>query len=128
MDTFPDRPRLILTARVYTYQWPTRHEVAAALAWLTRWERLDCNVSRLDASFNDYEMQHLLPPSGRSAISPSDKICKASQTIGSYTDKLPELQTWPDATVALQYQENGHVTLPELNPQKRSSGAIYRHS
>lgn len=82
-------------------------------------------VSRLDPSFDDYQMQHLLPPSGRSAILPGDKICKASQTIGNYTSELPELQAWPGARIALQYQENGHVTLPELSPQKQNSGTIY---
>lgn len=82
-------------------------------------------VSRQDPAFNDYQMQHLLPPLARSAIPPSDKMCKHTQTMGNYTEEFPELQAWPGARLALQYQENGHVTLPELSPQKRNPGTVY---
>ncbi|KAJ6445197.1 hypothetical protein O9K51_03602 [Purpureocillium lavendulum] len=80
-------------------------------------------ISRLDPGFNDFQMQHLLPSSLTGANAPQDRICKATQTIGNYTNTLPPLYAWPGAFIALQYQENGHVTLPNLTPQKKSSGS-----
>ena len=82
-------------------------------------------ISRLDPNFNDFQMQHLLAPSSSGASVPHERICKATQTIGNYTNALPPLLAWPGAVIALQYQENGHVTLPSLTPQKNSSGTVY---
>lgn len=82
-------------------------------------------ISRLDPSFNDFQIQHLLPQSSKSGITSADQICKATQTIGNYTIEFPSLQAWPGAFIALQYQENGHVTLPQLTPQKKDSGTVY---
>ena len=82
-------------------------------------------ISRLDPNFNDFQMQHLLAPSSSGASVPHERICKATQTIGNYTNALPPLLAWPGAVIALQYQENGHVSLPNLTPQKKSSGTVY---
>ncbi|KAK4071128.1 hypothetical protein Purlil1_13502 [Purpureocillium lilacinum] len=82
-------------------------------------------VSRLDPNFNDFQMQHLLPSGPTDDNALSDRICKATQTIGNYTNTLPPLYAWPGAFIALQYQENGHVSLPNLTPQKKSSGKVY---
>lgn len=80
-------------------------------------------VSRLDPIFNDFKMQHLLPTSPEGLL--TDKICKDTQRKRSYTADLPALRASPGAFIALQYEENGHVTLPELTPQKENNGTIY---
>lgn len=65
-------------------------------------------------------MVHLLPPPGRPAtegdkgLLKSDLMCKDTQTKPD-PDKSPRLQATAGGFVALRYQENGHVTLPE-NP------------
>ncbi|KAJ6440928.1 Histone H2B [Purpureocillium lavendulum] len=82
-------------------------------------------VSRLDPNFNDFQMQHLLPSGLAPVIAPQDRICKSTQTVGNYTSTLPLLHAWPGAFIALQYQENGHVTLPNLTPQKKNIGQLY---
>ncbi|KJK88389.1 hypothetical protein H633G_07729 [Metarhizium anisopliae BRIP 53284] len=80
-------------------------------------------VSRLDPNFNDFKMQHLLPTSTEGLL--TDKLCKNIQRNRTYTTDLPALQAAPGAFIALQYQENGHVTLPGLTPQKKNSGTVY---
>lgn len=85
-------------------------------------------ISRLAQGFSDLQMQYLLPPDGRAGmpgIYPRDHICRASQSVGNYSASLPQLQANPGDYVALQYQENGHVTLPKNTPQKNSSGTVY---
>jgi hypothetical protein len=78
-------------------------------------------ISRLAPFFNDFQMQYLLPtdPDGK------DKICKSTQTVRNYTSEFPPLRARPGSYIAIQYQENGHVTLPELTPQKKGSGTTY---
>lgn len=82
-------------------------------------------VSRLSPQFNDLAMQHLLPPHPRSSIISSDKICKDTQSFNNYSTQFPMLEVPQGSFIALQYQENGHVTLPQNSPQKRSSGLVY---
>ncbi|KJZ72806.1 hypothetical protein HIM_07750 [Hirsutella minnesotensis 3608] len=81
-------------------------------------------VSRQNPSFNDLQMQHLIT-NGGGEHKYAGRICKETQAIGNYTSSLPSLQAWPGAFIALRYQENGHVTLPELSPHKRSSGSVF---
>lgn len=73
-----------------------------------------------------------LPPNARGTaeLLPSDPICSPQQTgsTGSkYTDpNFPMLVTSPGDWLALQYQENGHVTLPANQANKpRNRGTIY---
>lgn len=80
-------------------------------------------ISRLDPTFNDFQMQHLLPTSPENLD--RDNICKSTQTFRNYSAEFPALKAPPGGFVALQYQENGHVTLPELTPEKRNSGYVY---
>lgn len=112
-----------------------------AHSWVERLRRLDLNgtmvgdpgyvrgfVSRLDPTFNDLRMQHHLPPNGRDAelgILPSDRICRDSQRAGQSSDIFPRLWARPGDFIALQHQENGHVTLPEATPHKEHGGTIY---
>lgn len=84
-------------------------------------------ISRLDPAFNDLRQQYLLPPPGRDAnlgILPDDLICKDTQQAGNYNDGRPQLKARPGEFIALQYQENGHVTLPEATPQKVNNGTV----
>jgi hypothetical protein len=87
------------------------------------------NVLRTTAGFNDGTMVNLIPPNGRStgnAILSTDLMCKSTQTIGSQTSGSPALIASPGDMVALRYQENGHVTLPENQPGKPANrGTIF---
>ncbi|KPM33974.1 hypothetical protein AK830_g12600 [Neonectria ditissima] len=85
-------------------------------------------VSRDEPSFNDLQMQHLLPPNDRvrpQGVFKSDLMCRDTQTFGNYSLKFPQLEAHPGDYIALQYQENGHVTLLPNSPQKTDSGMIY---
>lgn len=113
-----------------------------AHSWVEQLRHLDLNrtivsnigfirgaVSRSDPAFTDDRLQYLLPPSGRDAtqgILPSDSICRdTQQAAGSVNPSLPPLQARPGEHIALQYQEDGHVSLPEATPQKANSGAVF---
>ncbi|KIV97307.1 hypothetical protein PV10_01069 [Exophiala mesophila] len=78
------------------------------------------NVLRGTPAFGDPAMVNLIPPDGRpiNVIEPSDLMCKVSQVSQSQTDGSPRLQAAPGAAVALRFQENGHVTLPDGQPGK----------
>ena len=77
----------------------------------------------------DAGMVYLLPPNGRSTgneILPTDLMCKSSQTIENQTPGSPALIASPGDLVALRYQENGHVTQPQLPSGKPlGSGNVY---
>ena len=78
------------------------------------------NVKRSSPNFGDPAMVNLLPPNPRppNQIFDTDLMCKTTQTKQSQTDGSPRLQAAAGANVALRYQENGHVTLPENQPGK----------
>lgn len=116
-----------------------------AHSWVERVRRLGLNgtmvgdpgfirgaMSRLDPAFNDLKQQYLLPPPGRDAslgILPSDSICRDSQqTVGQFNASLPPLQASPGDFIALQYQENGHITLPENTPHKPRNSTVFIYS
>ena len=72
-------------------------------------------------------MTYLIPPAPRSSVLPSDLICKqapSDQTYQNYSVPFPMLSTSVGTSVALRYQENGHVSL-SLPPGKLDSGMIY---
>ncbi|RHZ47209.1 uncharacterized protein CDV56_104992 [Aspergillus thermomutatus] len=87
------------------------------------------NVLRTDPTFNDKTMTNLIPPDGRANLSqilPSDRLCKDTQQKQAQTEGSPRLQASPGAAIALRFQENGHVTLPQNQPGKpRNRGTIY---
>ncbi|OAP65145.1 hypothetical protein AYL99_01117 [Fonsecaea erecta] len=86
------------------------------------------NVLRGTPGFSDPTMVNLIPPDGRpiNQIQPSDLMCKSSQTSQTQTDGSPRLQAAAGAGVALRYQENGHVTLPDNQPGKPPNrGTVY---
>ncbi|KIW54583.1 hypothetical protein PV05_06933 [Exophiala xenobiotica] len=86
------------------------------------------NVLRSSPGFGDPTMVNLIPPDGRTVnqILPSDLMCKSTQTSQTQTDGSPRLQAAPGSAVALRYQENGHVTLPDNQPGKpQNRGTVY---
>ena len=85
------------------------------------------NVLRTSPQFKDTAMVYMLPPSDHaSQILPSDKMCKDSQRTQHQTQGSPRLQASPGDAIALRYQENGHVTLPQNSPGKpQNRGTIY---
>lgn len=116
--------------------------LVVAHSWVERLRRLDLNGmmvgdpgyirgarSRLDPGFTDSQLMYMLPPNGRAAaqgILPTDYICKDTQRVlaGIVNQSFPLLQARPGELIALQYQENGHVMLPDNSPQKAGSGAV----
>lgn len=122
------------------YVFAVSFPLTIAHSWVEQLRRIDLDgtmqgkpgfvrgaVSRLDPEFaGDLSMQYLLPPNGRNPeLYISDHICKDTQTIGNYSERFPQLLAQPGDYIALQHQENGHVTLPQNTPQKNSSGMIY---
>ncbi|KAI4236534.1 MAG: hypothetical protein LQ349_002477 [Xanthoria aureola] len=77
----------------------------------------------------DKAMVHLLPPNGRATgnkIIDSDPMCMESQQQPKQSDGSPMLKAAAGNMVALRYQENGHVTLPQNQPGKAPNrGTIY---
>lgn len=76
-------------------------------------------VDRTDPAFNDNLFVHLLPPNGRAGgpvITADDNISR--HPVGTYTDQFPMLEAAPGELVALRYQENGHVSLPDTQKNK----------
>ena len=70
-----------------------------------------------------------LPPDGRptgNAILATDLMCKSTQMIGMQTPGNPALVASPGDQIAMRYQENGHVTQPQLPPGKpEGSGTVF---
>lgn len=86
-------------------------------------------VSRTNPAYSDPAVGWLLPPNGRpdgKVIHPDDKVASPPQRVANYTNELPMLVASPGDLIALQYQENGHVTLPDNQPNKAlNRGTIY---
>lgn len=86
------------------------------------------NVKRGTPGFGDPAMVNLIPGDGRiiNQILATDLMCKDTQTKQSQTDGSPRLQASAGDNIALRYQENGHVTLPQNQPGKPDNrGTIY---
>ncbi|KAI4266641.1 MAG: hypothetical protein L6R35_006926 [Caloplaca aegaea] len=77
----------------------------------------------------DKEMVHLIPANGRptgNKILDSDPMCMPSQQQPKQSEGSPMLNAAPGDMVALRYQENGHVSLPENQPGKEANrGTVY---
>lgn len=86
------------------------------------------NVLRSSPGFSDPTMVNLIPPDGRqiNQIFPTDLMCKSTQTVQNQTQGSPRLQASAGDNIALRYQENGHVTLPQNQPGKPDNrGTIF---
>lgn len=86
-------------------------------------------VPRTSPSFSDAAMTNLIPPDGRSTgneILATDPICMSSQQSQTQTEGSPRLQAAAGDAIALRYQENGHVTLPQNQPGKPANrGTVF---
>ena len=88
------------------------------------------NVKR-GPGFNDDLMTNRIPPTGRATgneILKTDPMCMKSQQTQTQTDGSPVLNAAPGSFIALRYEENGHVTLPQNQlgkPPNRGTVYIY---
>ncbi|EPE07071.1 hypothetical protein F503_03498 [Ophiostoma piceae UAMH 11346] len=86
-------------------------------------------VSRAVAGFSDDMDVYLLPPNGRSTgetILATDPLCHPSQRSSKYSTDFPMLSVSSGDYIAMRYQENGHVSLPDVNPTKPlNRGTVY---
>ena len=76
-------------------------------------------------------MTHLLPPNDdrlKPELQSDDPICMPSQQYQIQTSESPAMQATAEDIIALQYQENGHITLSDTLPEKFTSDmiSIYR--
>jgi hypothetical protein len=87
------------------------------------------NVLRTSPGFSDPTMVNLIPPNGRSTgltVLSTDSMCRPSQQTQNQTEGSPRLQALAGQRVALRYQENGHVSLPQNQPGKPSNrGTVF---
>ena len=87
------------------------------------------NCQRAAGVDPDKCMVQLLPPNGRvegNKILDSDAMCKDTQQSPTQSKDSPRLQAAPGSLVALRYQENGHVTLPDTQKGKPANrGTVY---
>ena len=97
------------------------------------------NTKRSAPGFGDPLMVHILPAANQPAIEerdipaldttgiqPSDTMCKRTQSTQFQSNGSPRLQASPGDLVALRYQENGHVSLPQNQPGKPANrGLVY---
>ena len=98
------------------------------------------NTKRTVPGFSDPLMVHILPSAGQPAIEqrdtipaldttgvyPNDTMCKHTQQSQYQSNGSPRLQAAPGDLVALRYQENGHVSLPNNQPGKPANrGTVY---
>ncbi|KAL9635856.1 MAG: hypothetical protein Q9164_003206 [Protoblastenia rupestris] len=84
--------------------------------------------------FTDKSLVHLLPPSdpllardvSTEGLKPTDAMCRKNQQAQTQTDGYPRLSAAPGSMIALRFQENGHVTLPETQKGKpKNRGNVY---
>lgn len=113
--------------------------LSLAHSWVERTMRIASNGTMVGAP--GYERAHvirgtipeddirwLLPPDGRpdgKVIHLDDKIAHPRQRTVYYHDQFGPVKAAPGDFVALQYQENGHVTLPTTDPKPLNRGTVY---
>ncbi|CAI7586265.1 unnamed protein product [Penicillium glandicola] len=113
---------LIALLALYT---PTAHR--HCFKWNFRYSRE--NYLRTTSGFSDTTMTYLIPPSTRANVTQilsTDKMCKDTQQNQTQSEGSPRLEASAGAAIALRYQENGHVTLPQNQPGKPANrGTVY---
>ncbi|CAI7665256.1 unnamed protein product [Penicillium bialowiezense] len=87
------------------------------------------NYLRTTSGYDDTTMTYLIPPGSRANVTqilPTDKLCKDTQQEQKQSDGSPRLEASAGAAIALRFQENGHVTLPQNQPGKPANrGSVY---
>jgi hypothetical protein len=79
-------------------------------------------VFRIPGVNVDLEMTYKLPQGSNSQVTDTDNVCSGRQ---AHLDTALALHATPGDIVALRYQENGHITLPEASPGKPTSGTVF---
>ncbi|MCJ1350290.1 MAG: hypothetical protein MMC33_000271 [Icmadophila ericetorum] len=117
-------------------------KIAEAHTWIENMRIIGANGSFIGANgyprnflprsapgWNDGLFTHLLPPDDlnrNNTILPTDPMCPSQQQQMTQTSGFPRLQASPGSMVSLQYEENGHVTLPWNQPGKPANrGTVY---
>ena len=72
-------------------------------------------------------MSWRMPDDGEVFISDQQLLCaEAQREQKQISDQFPRLKSPPGGYIAIRYQENGHVTLPDVNPEKpEKGGTVY---
>jgi len=94
------------------------------------------NTLRTAPGFTDLLMVHILPADGQPTIEerdvdtmdikPTDPVCKKFQQQQYQSNGSPRLSVAPGSMIALRYEENGHVTLPQNQRGKPANrGTVY---
>ena len=84
------------------------------------------NVQRSAPGFGDPAMVNLIPGNGGTSVQDSEPMCKPTQAKPNQSNGSPALKAAPGSLIALRYQENGHVTLPQTQPGKADNrGSVY---
>ena len=83
-----------------------------------------------DGKDTDNSMTWRMPESnteGKVFIDADQLLCAPMQREQQQSsEKFPRLKTVPGGFIAIRYQENGHVTLPQNNPEKpEKGGTVY---
>ncbi|CAN8101382.1 unnamed protein product [Discula destructiva] len=137
--------RILLRQAFLAFAAMSGTPVADAHSWVERLQRLAPNgtmltpvgyqrgyVSRQNPTFkgdvtDDLWQLPINDPALKLAYGDFEPICSPQQQLAtSYTAEFPKLVTSPGDFIALQHQENGHVTLPDTKPTKPSNrGTIY---
>ncbi|KAK2068224.1 hypothetical protein P8C59_002878 [Phyllachora maydis] len=115
--------------------------LAAAHSWVEQTMRIAANGTMVGtpgfargqvprgSGVDENSLTGLIPPNGRptgNAILATDKLARPVQQTVSYSPTFPMLSAAPADFIALQYQENGHVTLPANQANKpRNRGTVY---
>lgn len=72
------------------------------------------------------EQRDTIPALDTTGVTASETLCKNTQRTQFQSAGNPRLQAAPGDLVALRYQENGHVTLPQNQPGKPANrGWVY---
>ena len=120
---------LALAASVRSHTWIEQLNVIDATGFFTGAPGFARgNVDRQTPGFNDGLMTNLIPPNGRATgneILSTDPMCKSNQQQPVQGDGA-RLQAPAGSAIALRYQENGHVTLPQNQPGKPANrGTVF---
>lgn len=79
-------------------------------------------VFRLPGADVDRAMTYQIPSNPNLFVNASDNICSDRQ---SAPDPVTAFHVRAGDAIVLRYQENGHITLPEVNPGKPNSGSVF---
>ena len=81
-----------------------------------------CIVFRLPGVDVDIGMTHHLPSPPSVEVTSADPICSSSQS--TFDDRFA-LEVQSGANIMLLYQENGHITLSDIQVNKPSAGNVF---